>query len=713
MALELYPYQKEGLEYLLKNEWVLLADEMGCVDGDTRVTINRGGCSRSISLRELYQKFNGISGDWRKDMITSIRCLYEGEFRSMPISSVVESGIKSLLELETVCGKRLYATPDHRILTPSGYKELGTLNVGEDVIVNGKLVCKGCGSADNVATYARAKFVGYCRECIYQSKRNNNASKGRMVGSDGYIYLSGTRRHPHYPKKNGNNGLGEHRLVLEALKNKVSLQEWVLLIKEGKVTEEMCLPRGYIVHHKDGDRLNNTPTNLELLTTSQHHVAHKKHRNTQRFLPKSAKIKSIRSVVSQEMTYDITVPLAENFVAEGIVVHNCGKSAQAIALLRCNFGKAVVVCPASLIPNWEQEIAMWSQTLRTCRVGKAHGEWDVALVSYNSLAKAEPYFAAASAVIADEVQALCNPASARTGLATLLLKRYQPQYFVGLSGTPVRNRVSEFWSLLNILGIRKPLPKEFKSHFLFCRHFAYETPFFFQGRRSIKWRGLKNEGDLKPLLAGKYLRRTVEQVTPDLPPIIRSIMPTGTTLASAMAKDLKLAWEAHEAGKALPGGVSSLKKDIAILKAPLTAAHTVAALEEEAGPVVVATDHPDAADAIAEAVKQAGFSAFAAHGKISPDKRAEQVAEFQSGKLDCLVCSYTAMGTGITLTKSNLMFLNDLCWVPGDLMQMEKRINRIGQLRTCFVKSVVLDGLDKVIAQTLQQKQRDLERILR
>lgn len=712
MALELYPYQKDGLNYLLENEWVLLADEMGCVDGDAIVTINRAGCSRRMTLREFHKKFSGEKGKWRADVSSNIRCLFKSELRSMPVSATYFRGKKRVLEVVTSDGKRLKATPDHEFLTAGmEWVAAENLEVGQEILANGVQVCSNCGSRENVVTYQYAKFRGICRQCVYSTKRENNVRSGWFVRkSDGYVYVSGVSRHPFAPK--APNTLAKHRLVVEADMNGVSYEEWVTLIKNGKVTADMCLPRKLVVHHKDGNRANNELDNLELITTSQHHVEHNKKLNIPKFIPKNAAIVSITEAGEIDV-YDITVPGAENFVANGLIVHNCGKSAQAIALLRCNFGKAVVVCPASLIPNWEQEIAMWSSALRVCRVGKKHGDWDVALVSYSSLAKAEPYFAQASAVVADEVQAFCNPASARTGLATLLLKRYRPQYFVGLSGTPIRNRVSEFWSLLNILAIRHSMPPQFKSHFQFCRHFAHETPMFFQGRRTIVWRGLKNEDDLAPLLAGKYLRRSVAQVTPDLPSIVRSIMPTGTALAAAMAKDLKLAWEAHESGKAQAGSLSSLKRDIAIVKAPLTAAHVIAAIQDEAGPVVVATDHPDAADAIAEAVKSAGFTAFAAHGKVSPDKRAEQVAIFQGGNLDCLVCSYSAMGVGITLTKSNLMFLNDLCWVPGDLLQMEKRINRIGQERTCFVKALVLDGLDKVIAQTLQQKQKDLEKILK
>lgn len=59
--------------------------------------------------------------------------------------------------------------------------------------------------------------------------------------------------------------------------------------------------------------------------------------------------------------------------------------------------------------------------------------------------------------------------------------------------------------------------------------------------------------------------------------------------------------------------------------------------------------------------------------------RQRRVDDFQSGKLDVLVCTFGVGSVGLTLTRSHRVILMDRPWTPGDLMQAEDRIRRIGQ----------------------------------
>src|SRR6056297_973969 len=55
-GIELYSFQRESVEYLLKHDYVLLTEQMGCIAGDMEVTILRSGCSRKMPLKKFFGK---------------------------------------------------------------------------------------------------------------------------------------------------------------------------------------------------------------------------------------------------------------------------------------------------------------------------------------------------------------------------------------------------------------------------------------------------------------------------------------------------------------------------------------------------------------------------------------------------------------------------------------------------------------------------------
>jgi SNF2 family DNA or RNA helicase len=69
------------------------------------------------------------------------------------------------------------------------------------------------------------------------------------------------------------------------------------------------------------------------------------------------------------------------------------------------------------------------------------------------------------------------------------------------------------------------------------------------------------------------------------------------------------------------------------------------------------------------------------------------------------------MSTGFTLTATNRVVFNDLSWCPADNEQAEKRIHRIGQTKDCYVVHIVSQGIDRKIAQVLQEKQKTIKKV--
>jgi SWI/SNF-related matrix-associated actin-dependent regulator 1 of chromatin subfamily A len=66
-------------------------------------------------------------------------------------------------------------------------------------------------------------------------------------------------------------------------------------------------------------------------------------------------------------------------------------------------------------------------------------------------------------------------------------------------------------------------------------------------------------------------------------------------------------------------------------------------------------------------------------GSVNKDKRQELVDEFQAGGVRVALLSIMAAGTGLTLTRASLAVFAELYWCPGQLLQAEDRVHRVGQ----------------------------------
>lgn len=146
MKLEPYPFQYAGIDYGMKNKKVIIADEMGCIVGNAVINANLGGNSFKMRLDDLYIKFKHSTVKHK----FKARSLKDNIFGLNKIDNIIYKGVKETYDIETKSGKSLGLTLDHEILTPDGYVELEKLKEGDSIIINGKLVCKDCGSDEDI-----------------------------------------------------------------------------------------------------------------------------------------------------------------------------------------------------------------------------------------------------------------------------------------------------------------------------------------------------------------------------------------------------------------------------------------------------------------------------------------------------------------------------------------------------------------------------------
>ena len=304
--------------------------QLACVSGDTLISINRGGKGFKIRIADAYIRYNGIASryQWDNSIPTKIRSLVGDRVRLNGIDNIIFSGIKNTIELTFEDTTSLRCTPDHEILTPVGYVPAANLVLGD-------LVC-----ADTIRT-----------ESVRKRKR-------------AYRRLSWYRHHPFARKvknKTNNFVIEEHRAVAEAVANGISLSEYRSRCRSGNTEGFVFIdPATHHVHHLDGDITNNAPYNLQVVLVEDHLSSHRPVYAA--FGHGEVGTKKVTQITPHglEPVYDIVCEDPHrNFVANGVIVHNCGKGKTVMALRKL----AQVQAPAIILVHTTQLMGQWLERI--------------------------------------------------------------------------------------------------------------------------------------------------------------------------------------------------------------------------------------------------------------------------------------------------------------------------------------------------------------
>lgn len=309
--------------------------------------------------------------------------------------------------------------------------------------------------------------------------------------------------------------------------------------------------------------------------------------------------------------------------------------------------------------------------------------------------------------IVDEAQWGRNPRAKRTRALHQAILTFRHRIL--LTGTPVPNRPSELWSLLTLVSG----PGSWGSHFDFRRRYcgAYHTGYGWVDSAP------SNVEELRARLQNVYLRRTTEDAGIELPPLTRTMVQVETSAArrfrhtGASPEDIARLLGALRAGTLGPDTLAilgRLQRETSRAKVPHTSALIADAVEQHE-PLVVFVHEREVAERLAAAATSDGsIGGTFVHGGLPQEERDKRVAAFQSGsmgQLYVLVATYGALREGVTLHRARNIVLHDLQWVPGDLLQAEKRVHRIGQVRnTCSRWMVLRDSFDVLLAAHLLSK---------
>lgn len=267
------------------------------------------------SISHLYNLLHGDGEESKYDYyVTSIND-FERTVISNKLSDVVSTGRKPCFEVVSRLGKKLICTEDHKLFNGTDFIPLKSLSVGDTIYSHTNVRSTGKGDHDRY-------FELYVKYHPAENRKTIHV-KDKKSGKK-YTYIRYRLKRSH--------------AVIEANRNGISYSDYLSLLNSGdvsKIRTMWTIPKGSHVHHKDMDRRNDTIENLELKEGRYEAMIHNREHALEndsklRYIVVPDEIVSIEPVGDRN-TYDIKCIFPfNNFIANGIVVHNSGKTTLAL-----------------------------------------------------------------------------------------------------------------------------------------------------------------------------------------------------------------------------------------------------------------------------------------------------------------------------------------------------------------------------------------------
>jgi SWI/SNF-related matrix-associated actin-dependent regulator of chromatin subfamily A-like protein 1 len=415
-------------------------------------------------------------------------------------------------------------------------------------------------------------------------------------------------------------------------------------------------------------------------------------------------------------------------------VPGLGKSCQAIrGVDLLGIQNILVIAPASTRVNWGREWMRFSpidRKVQVCMPTDLPNTSGVVIVSYDSAVKHRDRLRAAEfeLLILDEAHFCKEKRALRTraiygtgkhspGIASTCKRVWR------LTGTPLPNSAAnELWTHLRSAGLAD------EDYWTFTYRYCegYDAPHGFQFTKN------KNVQELQNRIAPFILRRTREEVLPDLPEIVYSTHVVerskacldAVAITSMNADDQRLRVVLEAAGddkekqlhilESMSASMQSLRRHILSAKLPAMAQVLIEDFEEHGiEKMVVFGIHRQGIEWMAE--KLAAYKPAVLYGGTQAGKRQDVIDQFQNDRsCGAFLANIDSGGTGVDGLQrvcSNVSFM-EKAWTPSSNLQAVLRLLRIGQSNKVAVRSFVLDkSTDEYVDSVLVRKMKELAKI--
>ena len=381
---------------------------------------------------------------------------------------------------------------------------------------------------------------------------------------------------------------------------------------------------------------------------------------------------------------------------------------------------SLIVCPASLVLNWQEEckkftpqlacIAVDGDAAHRAELAKQWENADLIITSYDllrrdeELYKEQPFYAC----ILDEAQAIKNHTTQKYKAVCGVNSKVR----FALTGTPVENRLGELWSIFSFL-----MPGYLPPYRTFCARF--EKPIVQEDDKDVLRR-------LNQLTGPFILRRMKSEVLKELPPktenvhrieldteqrklYLAAVVDAREKLRAAKPEDKmavfavlmrlrEICCDPRLVADNWEGGSAKLEACMELVTAAVEGGHRI----------LLFSQFTSMLELLAKRLDEAGVSHFTLQGSTPKPVRAELVRRFNSGEADVFLISLRAGGTGLNLTAADIVIHYDPWWNVAAQNQATDRAYRIGQQNPVQVyKLIAQDTIEEKIVE-LQQAKQDL-----
>ena len=407
-----------------------------------------------------------------------------------------------------------------------------------------------------------------------------------------------------------------------------------------------------------------------------------------------------------------------------------GKTVQTLAYLskEKNAFPALIVAPLVTLTHWQREIEKFlkkkskngkinskaSPTSTMIRIGKSSdiGNYDFYIINYELLHKRADDLAKLPirSIVCDEVQHLRSKTTQKYAAVKKLAAKESVKYRVGLSGTPIYNRGSEIWPIVDIL---KPgLLGNFKE---FCEYFCWVDE---KGKAIV----LDNKRDTlrKQLTTHVMLRRKKSDVLKDLKDKVRyqEVIASDERFYKAeldkiwkkLEEEQSYAETAFDKSASYHRAIESERQAAGLAKLKHVVEFVNEVMETEES-IVVFCHHKAIHTLLHESLEEHNPSSII--GGQTLTTRDNEIDRFQKGQTRLMIAGLRAGNVGINLTKARYVIFAELDWSPAIHRQAEDRLHRIGQKNKVFAYYLVGKGtLDEHVADILVDKAYEIDSIL-
>ncbi len=407
-----------------------------------------------------------------------------------------------------------------------------------------------------------------------------------------------------------------------------------------------------------------------------------------------------------------------------------GKTVQTLAYLATEKQAlpALVIAPLVTLRNWQREIGNFmkkksrngrligkqipSSTL--IRKGKSQdiGKFDFYIINYELLEKRLLDLSKLNirSIICDEVQNLRSKSTKKYAAVKKLAALDSVKYRIGLSGTPIYNRGSEIWPIVDIL--RPGMLGSFKE---FCEYFCYVND---KGKAIVLEN--KRESLRSELCNHVMLRRKKSDVLKELKDKVRykEVIDSDSIYYN---KELEKIWKKLEEEQkhaetefdksaSYHRAIQSERQAAGVAKLPhvINFVKNIMEIDES---VVVFCHHRAIHDLLHKSLNEYNPSSII--GGQSDNTRQQQIDMFQDGETKLMIAGLRAGNVGINLTRAKYVIFAELDWSPAIHRQAEDRLHRMGQKNTVFAYYLIGNGtLDDHVAKILVDKSYEIDSII-